>query len=387
MISPAGVASRYVPIDIQRQLWVESIGHCMNPSCHTDLFPGGRSIAEMAHIDAHASGGEISPENLIMLCRNCHKQVDSVPPLALPGEIRAWKAQRNEEMEQKFAVQFATFDELQEFVMPMLQRNGQIFCDYGPNSDSPDSRTLWLQFEGEIIANNRRIEIALTSNKGLLHTENHEIVAEFSAHAQEFIATRQESVNTRINLFPDKLLSLFGVKAIETRLAPNVSALQNFIAHLVSEGKFRGLELVQEQTVRYEENGELRAINLNDRPRVQQIFWNGKFYMTDATKLRLNDLVFFVKWLSKNHINWEFNDNCNLAELTVGDYQVALIYEYQASLASIHEIPVVEGLLIVNLYNWNGGPFTPEATNHARDLGMRVFNQKEFFRFAHRHLR
>ncbi len=386
-MSPAGAAGRYVPIDIQRQLWAESIGHCMRPSCQIDLLASGHSIAEMAHIDAHASGGEISPENLILLCRNCHKGVDSVPPLALPGELRAWKAQRNEEVEQKFAGKFATFDELQEFVTPILQRNGQIFRAYGPNSDSPDSRTLWLQFEGEIIANNRRIEIALRSNKSLLHWENKDIVDEFFAHAQEFVATRQEHVTTRINLFPDDLLSIFGLKEIETGLVPNVSALQNCIARLVSEGKFRGLELVREQTVRYEENGELHAINLNNRPRVQQIFWNGKFYTPDATKLRLNDLVFFVKWLSKNHINWEFNDICNLAELTVGDYQVALIYEYQASLASIHEIPVVEGLLIVNLYNWNGGPFTAEATNHARDLGIRVFNQTEFFRFAHRHLR
>lgn len=387
MMSPAGAAGRHVPIDIQRQLWAESIGHCMRPSCQIDLLASGHSIAEMAHIDAHASGGEISPENLILLCRNCHKGVDSVPPLALPGELRAWKAQRNKEVEQKFALRFATFDELQKSITPILQRNGQIFRDYGPDNDSPDSRTLWLQFEGEIIANNRRIEIALRSNKGLLHRENQDIVDEFFAHAQEFISTRQESVNTRINLFPADLLSIFGLKEIETGLVPNVSALQNFIARLVSEGKFRELELVREQTVRYEENGELHAINLNNRPRVQQIFWNGKFYRPNATKLRLDGLVFFVKWLSRNHINWKFNDIRNLAELTIGEYQVALIYEYQASLAVIQAIPVVEKLLIVNLHNWNDGPFTAEATKHARDLGMRVFNQTEFFRFARGNLK
>ena len=268
-----------------------------------------------------------------------------------------------------------------------MQRNGRIFRDYGPDSGSPDSRTLWLQFEGEIIANNRRIEIALTSNKALLHPENREIVDEFSAHVQEFIATRQEHVATRINLFPDSLLSLFGVKEMETILVPNVSVLQNFVAHLVSEGKFRGLELVGEQTVDYEENGETRIINLRDRPRVQQIFWNRKFYTPNATKLRLDGLVFFAEWLSRNNINWKFNDFCNLTRLTVGGYQVALIYEYQATLAVIQSIPVIEGLLIVNLHNWNDGPFTADAVKYANELNMRVFSQKEFFVFARRNLK
>ena len=387
MMNPTGAMSRYVPEDVRRQLWAESIGRCMNPSCQTNLMPDGRSIADMAHIDAHASGGPNSFENLILLCGNCHKQVDATPPLAIHGELRAWKAQRKSQIEQQFAEKFSTFDELQESITPILQRNEQVFRSYGPDSDSPDARVLWLQFEGEIIANNRRMELMLVNNKSLLHKENQEIVDEFLAHTREFIVTRQDYAGIRINLFPDELLSIFGLKEIETSLIPKVSALQNFIGHLLDKGQFRGLELVRKQVVEYEEDGQIITMNLKNRPMVQQIFRNGKFFWPSATELRLRDLVFFVEWLSANKIEWKFDGICNLTELTVGGYQVKILYKYQASLADIQTIPAKQGLLIVNLHDWNRGPFTPDAIKYANDVGMRVFNQKKFFSFAHRNMK
>ena len=61
---------------VTKQLWAESIGRCMNTECQRKLICENKNIGEMAHIAPHAKGGDESFENLILLCRNCHKMID-----------------------------------------------------------------------------------------------------------------------------------------------------------------------------------------------------------------------------------------------------------------------------------------------------------------------
>ena len=200
-----------VPRIVERKLWSESMGHCMNPDCHTHLFEEGASIGEMAHIEPHAVGGDTSFDNLVMLCRNCHGQIDSARTASTEATLSIWKMCRNREIRQRFTRTYRCFEELSSDVVPILKRNLTIFESYGPSSDRSDDdgrHALWLRFEGELISNNRKLAKMLEQNQSLLHRENQQIVQEFTAHTQEFIHTR-ETPNSRVNLFPCELNSFF----------------------------------------------------------------------------------------------------------------------------------------------------------------------------------
>ena len=198
--------------DTRKMLWSESMGHCMNPECHNYLFPNGSCVGELAHITPRAEGGDVSFDNLIVLCRTCHKQIDDQRTEQTTGRLREWKGERNIEIREQFNTTFASFDKLRAVVAPLLQRNGQIFKSYGPgnqNADNDDHYNLWLTFESELIANNQKLEILLKQNEQLLHYENREIVqnfiTQFVTHAREFVHTRDNRCNPRKNLFPENL--------------------------------------------------------------------------------------------------------------------------------------------------------------------------------------
>ena len=68
-----------IPRRTQKMLWSESMGHCMNPQCRKDLFQDDTNIGELAHIEPNADGGDVSFDNLLVLCRHCHKTIDDNP--------------------------------------------------------------------------------------------------------------------------------------------------------------------------------------------------------------------------------------------------------------------------------------------------------------------
>lgn len=341
--------------NIRRMLWAESIGHCMNPECQDELIQNGSNNGEMAHITPHADGGNVSFENLILLCRNCHKKIDESRTEATIAHLRSWKNGRNNAIKGYFEKRYVSFQALERAVAPLLERNGQIFYSYGPTNDDPHisgRRALWLKFEGEIISNNRRTELILTNNKHLLHKENREIVSRFVAHVREFIETRDDGEIIRICLFPQDLLSIFGIEEVADSLPPNLSALQNFVSHLICEGRFVSLSISPEPSVTYSDKGEIVTLMLSDRPRIQQIFWNGKFYTPQTTNVRIENLVFFVRWLDRNKIAYEFPNKGNLTELVLNrKYKVKLCYEYVLSLSEIHAMDLTEGDIVINLHN------------------------------------
>lgn len=381
-----------VPRNVERGLWAESMGYCMNPQCNVVLVDE-TSIAEMAHIKPHAEGGDTSAGNLILLCRNCHRQIDDARAGHTQAILRQWKANRNSDIRRKFAQKYATFDQLRDAIVPLLKRNGDIFDDFGPATDSAEIHDeihdLWVKFEPELIANNEQISAMLNANLKLLHYNNRDVVNRFNRHAQEFVATRGTSDGIRVNLFPGELRSIFGISVVRVgRPAHNLSALQNFITHLMENGKFQTLQLEPEQILRYNGANGTENLYLDEEYKVDQIYWNGRFYRPNTTELRLESLVFFLEWLARNGIRYEFDDFSNLTKLTLNeDLELVLCYEYCLSVSTLYKIQVSDRLIVVNLYNWNGGCITSQARDYATSQGFKVFTQNEFFKFAHRRLK
>ena len=90
-----------VPRNVERQLWSESCGFCMNPECLQQLISESteKNIGEMAHIVPHAKGGDVSVNNLILLCANCHVKTE---PLRVQNGgvlLREWKTQAKKRIE------------------------------------------------------------------------------------------------------------------------------------------------------------------------------------------------------------------------------------------------------------------------------------------------
>ena len=82
--------------DVERRLYAESMGKCMNPKCQTDLFLSG-DIAEKAHIIPHCDTADNSFENLIILCPNCHTDFDKNSAFD-ENKIKKWKEIRQNEV-------------------------------------------------------------------------------------------------------------------------------------------------------------------------------------------------------------------------------------------------------------------------------------------------
>ena len=67
---------REISEHIQRKLYAESMGRCMNPDCQEELFKDNGDIIEKAHIIPFCDSTDNSYENLIVLCPNCHTNFD-----------------------------------------------------------------------------------------------------------------------------------------------------------------------------------------------------------------------------------------------------------------------------------------------------------------------
>ena len=378
--------------NIKRKLWAEAIGHCMNPDCQSELIENDTNVGQMAHIEPHAAGGDGSFENLILLCSKCHTQTDQNRTDGSISRLRQWKNNRNKEITERFERRYKSFDKLKQVVTPILERNGQIFDSYGPTNDEPNSaerHKLWLKFEGQIISNNQRLELILKQNKHLFPKQNWEIVQDFVQHAREFVLTRNDNQIPRVCLFPQKLLSIFGIAEALVGFPPNISALQNFVSDLIRKGRFISLELNNEYPfLSYLDEGEQVTLMLEDHPRIQQIFWNGHFFKPRLTDFRFQDLVFFVRWLHNNNIRYEFADMRDLTMLTLNDkHRIKLCYKYLLSVSDVLEMTLEEGDIVVNLHNWNGAPTSGDAEKYADQIGVRLFDQNEFFTFAHKNIK
>ena len=302
--------------------------------------------------------------------------------------LRQWKADRNREIRARFSVRYTSFSDLAQAVTPLLRRNRQIVASYGPNAghaEASDRHELWELFENELISNNERLVVILSQNKALLHIENQEIVELFRGHVEEFATTRSAESRMRVSLFPSELNSVFGLETVDSRPPPSVAALQNLIARLIRENGFIHLELVHDQLLIYRNGEKVSQLNLANRPRVHQLYFNQRFYHPKTTSLRLDGLVYVLRWLYRRGVEYTTPDPRRLWELSLGNrYDVALCYEYCLSEATLNELLFSNPDMVVNLHNWNRGPVSRAAARLAQSCNVALHNQQSFFSWVRR---
>ena len=292
---------------------------------------------------------------------------------------------------QRFTTLCASFEDLCDIVTPLLSRNKQLFDAYGPSDDGQhdDAKfALWKRFEPELIVNNEKLELLFRANEQLIHKENRDTIAAFIGHCQEFLATRDQAVG-RIMLFPEELPAMFGiVEYAASKPPPNVNALQNLVRKLQEEEQFVNLQLEPNPELRYVEDGTEIVLSLMNRPYIQQLYWSRFCFGSGSTKLRLENLMFFLHWLRYQGISYEFHDFTDLTHLVVADcYHLSLFEEYCLSVAFLYNVAPQSNHIVVNLFDWNGGQITSEAREYAENAHFRVMTKKEFFAFAMANLR
>ena len=112
--------------NVERRLYAESMGRCMNPDCQTDLFAEDGDIMERAHIDPYCKTADNSFENLVILCPNCHTNFDKNHAFS-PEQVLSWKQIRRDEIDRLFSTKYTSFDELKKVVSPILLENKTIY--------------------------------------------------------------------------------------------------------------------------------------------------------------------------------------------------------------------------------------------------------------------
>ena len=361
----------------------------MNPSCEVYLFDRDTHLADLAHIVPDATDGDASPENLLALCLPCHRKIDDQRDDTTENMLRAWKAARQNELRRRFSKRYSTFEKLAKAVTPLLRSNLSTFRAYGPTDDSHAESgaraRLWRRFEGAVLANNQKLVTLLEKNRGLLHRENRDIVDRFARHTAEFLDTRGDTPQVRVVLFPRELNSIFGIEQSIDSLAPSVSALQNLAAQMRRHKSLVKVDILPTPTLRYRaESGVEKLLDLRNRPRVQQLYWTRRCYRPQTTNLRLDGLVFILRWLQDRDVAFEFPLQDNFTEILLPSGQtVYFMYEYCVSVAAMEQAPLRRETLVVNTHNWNQGPFSKRAVLYARKIGVSTLNQNGFFVFVH----
>ena len=96
-----------------------------------------------------------------------------------------------------------------------------------------------------------------------------------------------------------------------------------------------------------------------------------------------------LNWLEANGISFEYSFD-NLAKFALrgerdrGVHNVVFVYEYVVSHVTMLGIVPERNLVVVNLHNWNGGPFSQEAQSYAKEIGLKTMAQREFYVYCHK---
>ena len=289
----------------------------------------------MAHITPNSHGGDVSFDNLIMLCPTCHIRYETTTSDENINLTRRWKNDRLREIDQRFQLKCDTLDQLGDIVIPLLKRNYALFQHYGPDpSNISEQRTQeqWDQVCPDIIANNAKLQAVLNANFSLFQNQDPETITTFDLHVNEFARTRDRSDSTRTVLFPHRLLHIFGL-AGTTSDAPSIGAFGH-----------------------------------NEAP----------------SPVRRNEIDFLLNWLTKNGISHTVPDPTNPTHVLANDrFNLKLIDRYTISVADMYELVLNPGDIVINVYVWNYGSYTTEAKNFADSIGCHLFTKQEFYRFAH----
>lgn len=376
---------REIPNHVQRKLYAESMGRCMNPNCQEELFKDDGDIIEKAHISPFCDTADNSFENLIVLCPNCHTNFDKNAAFSA-DEVKTWKQLRRKELDSLFSQKYTTFEELSAKVAPLLLENKTIYERYYLEN----KKELWDNIEGKILANNQKLRKILENNYHLIQKHsnkdysNLELVHLFLAHIDEFEATRPNEEKHRQILFPVEINSMFGISPIKDSILPSAEALEMLISKLQNEGKFVGLSIgTDEPYLELNENGKTIKIFLCDTPRLRQIYYDYRCFK--KATVRLDSLNFALKYINSRKKSFQILSYNNLREVLVDTVKITFVYEYCLSKVSLVQLAPEANSVIVNLHNWNGDYcISEEAFGFSEEIGVTLLTMDNFYGYINK---
>lgn len=372
--------SRYIPENVERRLYAESMGRCMNPDCRKELFCLQGDIIERAHIDPYCQTADNSFENLVVLCPNCHTDFDKNKAFS-PEEVLSWKQVRQQELKRFFGKRFASFDELQDNIKPLLMENKMVYEQYYLG----DNKTLWDHFEIRVIINNRRIKEMLSNNLGLFQSysgpemSNLSIVEEYLQHIDEFELTRGTDEKVRKVLFPPKVNSIFGISPVDDGLFPSTESLEAFVDRLSEKGIHFKVNLVAEKPYVSFINKETEEIvYLNDSPRLRQLYYDNSCFR--KTGVRLDSLIFALRYANRQGVRFNYVKANEFRTIIINKTKVYYVYEYCLSEVDLRNLCPEEDSVVVNLHNWNGdGCISGNAYLFAKKIGVKLLTMDKYY--------
>lgn len=227
--------ARYIPRDVERELWSRSGGHCANPACRADLFPlvdpeSVVSTIELAHIVGYSDCGPRSQPaiptevrndyaNIVLLCPTCHTLVDdeALSHVFPEDVVRDWKVRREREIAE--GVGTPTLEnrgDLDRHVARLLRANHAVWETYGPEGRysadpiSDAARTWRREVLRVILPNNRRIVELCRRNDHLLDAPENDVLAAFEIHVDAFAFNHVSGdVDPSAPRFPPQMADVF----------------------------------------------------------------------------------------------------------------------------------------------------------------------------------
>lgn len=374
--------SRKISTQVERRIYAESMGRCMNPECKVDLFKDSGDIMEKAHISPYCDTKDNSYENLIILCPNCHTNFDKNSAFSADN-VEKWKQIRKVEFERFFSKEYDTFEELKSEVVILLLRNQEIFENYY----SENQRELWDIFEGEIISNNRKIRKILKNNTKLIQNHSQEsysnlaLVQRFMLHIDEFEATRISKEKIRHVLFPAEINSLFGIKPVHENFMPSVESIESLISVLLNKGEFESIVLgINNPYIQVKKDSFSEKIYLNDTPMLRQLYYDSNCFR--EVNVRFKSLNYALKVIKSRGLNFDFLEVDNLKEITVNGVNIVFIYEYCLSKVKLQQLCPKEKCVVLNLHNWNGECcISVEAYELAKEMKVTLLTMDKFYKY------
>lgn len=374
------MARKAIPIDVERKLCAESMGRCMNPDCQAELFRKKGNVVEKAHITPYCKTADNDYENLVILCPTCHTDFDKNDAFD-PEQVKQWKQIRRAEIEKLFGKKYATFEELQRQIVPILSENKSIYENYYMG----EQKELWDIFEGNVLANNRKLKTLLENNLGLIqhHREkgysNLALVERLFAHIEEFEATRGSSEKIRQVLFPKEINSMFGVSPVEGDFLPMTESLEMLVEKLDAEGNFVTAVLgIKNPYIQIRENNHYVKVFLNDTPRLRQLYYN--YGCFKGAVVRLESLNFALSYIKSRKVGYTFVQEHNFREILINGTKMIFVYKYCLSEADLKQMMPDENTAIVNLHNWNGDScISQKAREFAGRINVTILTTEDFY--------
>ncbi|MBF2601561.1 HNH endonuclease [Listeria welshimeri] len=371
--------------NVKRRLYAESLGRCMNPNCHKDLFIDDRDIAEQAHIHPYFKTKDNSFENLIILCPNCHTEYDKILQYNLE-EVKLWKQIRKDEVNSLFSKKFDAFDDLKREVVPLLLKNETIYNSYYLGN----KKELWNKFEAELLVNNNKLKKMLEKNLDLIQSHSKEsysnlkYVATFIKHVDEFEATRLDEEKERQIFFPIEINSIFGIAPVKESILPSTESLEALITKLDEQGKFERIVIgIEDPYILLNEDGKSSKVFFDDTPRLRQLYFEYKCFK--SIKVRLDSLNFALKYMNSKGISFEFNSFNNLREITVCGIKMLFIYDYCLSEVGLMQLAPEENSVVINLHNWNGEScISSQAYELSKTMNVTLLTMKGYYPYVNR---